>query len=160
MCMHRILRQMHRFDLVSGKSTWVRSISTFAKIIQKKKKKRLYFALLHNMRFFMVANVVSTLLCCNNPQKTFSNSKEIHQQVQTAIKAHSYAYIQSQLKNRQCLVHSLGECVLHNKNNIEGVSTAHSIVFAEVTKRNLKNSMYKIKFTNPNKENEENGCEK
>ena len=106
----------------------------------------------------MVANVVSTLLCCNNPQKVFSNSKEIHQQVQTAIKAHSYAYIQSQLKSRQCLVHSVGERVLHNKNNVEGVSTTHSIVFTEVTKRNLKNSMYKIKFTNPNKENEENGC--
>ena len=84
----------------------------------------------------------------------FSSTKKIHQQVQASTKAHSHT---KSTKEQEVFVYSVVQRVLHkysNKNNKGSVST-HIIVFAKVKDRNLKNSMYRIKFTNPKQQTEE-----
>lgn len=146
--MHRTLKKMYQYDLLKSKKgvNWVRMLPSYARIINTRPKRALGWHTPYEIFFGRKYASRKSL----SPQTVMTTTGTLHKKIRKSTTEYNKKYMKSQLKQRKAVVFQTGEKVLYkHSNKPSGVPVSHKVVLANIVKRNLKHSTYKICYKNP-----------
>lgn len=146
--MHRTLKKMYKYDLLKSKKgvNWVKLLPSYARVINTRPKRALGWHTPYQI-FFGRKYASRKSLSSETVMKTTGT---LHKNIRKITTEYNKKYMKSQLKQRKAVVFQTGEKVLYKySNKPSGVPVSHKVVLANIVKRNLKHSTYKICYKNP-----------